>query len=505
MKCTPRSAASISCAARRRRYPYLLKRRNRSPKLQNNILEEKEALTFCLRGEDHFFEKKSIDVKPREIEKSVVAFANAEGGDIIIGIEDDKATKLKGLEKWRGSANIEFFNEILSCIYRLNPSPTISNHIYTLIGYPGYVLKLSVEKGHQVFKTSDDSVYIRAGAQKLHVKDPEKISNLNFAKGVRSFEDINVDEYSINDLVEEKEIQTFCKTQIPYQDPLNYLINQHLIDVKTWDVKTAAALLFSSLPSTLLKTKCAVKIARYETRKEGERDDLKETFTIEGCINTQIIDAAEKIKNILSTVKIWSNGQLLNVEYPIEAIWEILVNAVIHRDYSIKDDVKVLIYDNRIEIHSPGKLPGHITPENILDERYTRNPKIVRTLSKYANSPNKDIGEGLNTAFQKMKDWKLQAPVILEKFSSVIVTLKHSPLARPEELVLTHLQSNGRITNEDARAITGIKSENTMKQVFKRLQKAGKIELKKEKGKKHYWVLKGIVEFPLKEDWTLFD
>jgi len=65
------------------------------------------------------------------------------------------------------------------------------------------------------------------------------------------------------------------------------------------------------------------------------------------------------------------------VTYPHETLHEIITNAVLHRDYSIPVDVHVRIYDDRIEVESPGRLPGHVTKQNILDEQSARNPKIV--------------------------------------------------------------------------------------------------------------------------------
>jgi ATP-dependent DNA helicase RecG len=162
--------------------------------------------------------------------------------------------------------------------------------------------------------------------------------------------------------------------------------------------------------------------------------------------------------------------------HPPEAIWETTVNALIHRDYSISDDIQILIYDNRIEILSPGRLPGYVNVENILDARYSRNPKIVRTLNRYNNPPNKDMGEGLNTTFQKMKDWGLQAPEIFEEGNYVKVVLPHVPLASPSESILEYLKANSEITNAQGREITGIKSENQMKNEFYKLRDIGIIE-----------------------------
>jgi ATP-dependent DNA helicase RecG len=121
----------------------------------------------------------------------------------------------------------------------------------------------------------------------------------------------------------------------------------------------------------------------------------------------------KNVTDIMSSIDVWSTSGLKKLEYPPEAIWETIVNAVIHRDYSISDDIQILIFDNRIEILSPGKLPGYVSVENILDARFSRNAKMVRTLNRYRDPPNKDLGEGLNTTFQKMKEFGLSVRILI--------------------------------------------------------------------------------------------
>jgi ATP-dependent DNA helicase RecG len=169
-------------------------------------------------------------------------------------------------------------------------------------------------------------------------------------------------------------------------------------------------------------------------------------------------------------------GRYEALRYPPVAIHEIITNAVLHRDYGIKDDIHINIYDNRIEVISPGKLPGHITVENILQERYARNPKIVRLLNKLPDPPNKDIGEGLDTAFRSMRDARLKPPLIEEMDNSVRVVLRHESIASAEEQIIDYLEKNGLVRNRDARELTGIESENAMKRVFERMRKNQIIE-----------------------------
>ena len=206
-----------------------------------------------------------------------------------------------------------------------------------------------------------------------------------------------------------------------------------------------------------------------------------------------------QIKSIMSSVNVWTADGLKNLEYPPEAIWEVIVNSLIHRDYFISDDVQILIYNNRIEVLSPGRLPGYVTVENILDARYARNPKIVITLNHYKKPPNKDLGEGLNTTFQKMKEWGLKQPEIIEDKNYVRVTLPHISLAVPSEAILRFLVRNDTITNQQARDITGIKSENLVKIEFYKLRDEGLLERVPElKGSKSAWRLTNTGEIEAK-------
>lgn len=262
-----------------------------------------------------------------------------------------------------------------------------------------------------------------------------------------------------------------------------------MIDYKSWEVRVASALLFHASPSAIVPRKCAVKISRYETREdEPERDHLAEQHTIEGPLIEVISNAVKTVTGVMSQVKIWTSEGIGTLEYPPEAIWETIVNAVIHRDYSISDDVQIYIFDDRIDIRSPGRLPGYVTAENILEARFSRNPKIVRTLNRYREAPNKDLGEGLNTTFQKMKEFGLRDPTIFEDGHYVVVRLPHTPLATPGEAIMTFVEKQGQITNRQAREITGIRSENLVKIEFYKLRDAGLLEQIPElKGPKSAW------------------
>jgi ATP-dependent DNA helicase RecG len=325
-----------------------------------------------------------------------------------------------------------------------------------------------VLKTRQILPATNGKVYVRRGAQKLPLVDDEAIRALEYDKGISSFEDEVLD--IEDDVVTNSEtVINFLLDVIPTSEPKTWLTKQRLL-VRSCPT-VAGVLLFCDEPQAILAKRSAVKIFRYKTKAEGERDQLVfQPLTIEGCAYELIFEAVRQTKEIVEGIeKLGPNG-LEKVVYPEEALHEIITNAVLHRDYSVPVDAQVRIYDNRIEIESPGRLPGHITERNILNEQFARNPKLVRIINKFPDAPNKDVGEGLNTAFEAMDKLRLKPPVIQETESSVLVVLRHEGLGSPEQIVMAYLESHEEITNSIGRDLTGIRSENSMKEVFYRLR-----------------------------------
>lgn len=213
-----------------------------------------------------------------------------------------------------------------------------------------------------------------------------------------------------------------------------------------------------------------------ETSDEGHRDQLDgDPITIEGCLYDQIHLAGDTIAKIVESTRVQRQEGLVTIDYPHDTLHEIVTNAVLHRDYSIGADVQVRIFDNRIEVESPGRLAGHVTTDNILDVQFARNGKLVRLINKFENPPIKDVGEGLNTASERMREIGLKAPMITETENSVLVFIRHERLASYEEQILEYLKMNDEINNSRARELTGEGSENKMKRVFERLMESGDI------------------------------
>ena len=119
-------------------------------------------------------------------------------------------------------------------------------------------------------------------------------------------------------------------------------------------------------------------------------------------------------------------------EYPQAVLREAIVNAVAHRDYGLQGStVDISIWDDRIEIHSPGPLPGHITIENMRTEHYSRNPRIMRVLKTVGLV--EEYGEGIERMYEEMESRLLEPPVFSATDSSVTVTLYNRSVIDVEE------------------------------------------------------------------------
>lgn len=443
--------------------------------IERHELSADEAQIITGLEESHYIDLKSIDIEPSKLSETVSAFANTSGGEIFIGVDETTAGGVKA-RKWRGFADMEAANAHIAVIDSLLP---LGQHYKATFlsckGMSGLVLHILVFKTKDIIRATSGTAYIRRGAQKLPVKGDEAISRLKLDKGIISFEDNTIDVNS--DIISNSStIIDFMLSVIPTGEPSEWLQKQNLI--VNSKPTAAGILLFGDEPQAVLPKRSAIKILRYKTRDDqGSRETLAfDPVTVEGCLYSQIKDAVKTTKDYIENMKKLGEKGLDEIIYPDETLHEIITNAVLHRDYSIAADIQVRIYDNRVEVESPGRLPGHITLSNILTEQSARNPKIVRLINKFPDAPNKDVGEGLNTAFDAMKKLRLKEPVIEERDYSVVVNIRHAKLASPHDTVMEYLADNSEITNRKGRELTGIRSENSMKNVFIALKNKGMIE-----------------------------
>ncbi|WP_426689746.1 ATP-binding protein [Rhodanobacter ginsengiterrae] len=430
-----------------------------------------EAQKILSREESHFLDFKGKAILPSRITKSISAFANADGGELFIGVEEASS-----VFSWSGFERQEDANDLVQAIDAVLPlGQGCRMEFLRSEGLPGLVLHIEVLKSRAIIETSSREVYIRRSASNVPIRSADALDRLRMDKGLTSFETMTV-EASEEVITNSLEAIGFMLEIVPHQEPELWLRKQALIVGEKPTV--AGVVLFADEPQALLPKRCGIKVYRYRTSdEEGARESLDGLpKTIEGSAYQQIYSAVTTTKAIVESIRRMTPDGLIEIEYPEETLHEIITNAVLHRDYSIPDDIHIRIFDNRVEVESPGSLPGHITPENILDERFSRNGNIVRIINKFPNPPNKDVGEGLNTAFLAMRRLHLKEPMIAQREASVLITIRHEQLASPEDRIMQYLEQSESINNGTAREICVIREDWRVRSIFGRMVDANLIE-----------------------------
>jgi ATP-dependent DNA helicase RecG len=183
--------------------------------------------------------------------------------------------------------------------------------------------------------------------------------------------------------------------------------------------------------------------------------------------------------NMRRGMKIRGLAREETTEYPLPVVREAIVNAIAHRDYSIRGEgIRLLMFNNRMEVYSPGRLPGHVTLENLKDERYSRNETIVAILSDMGFIER--LGYGIDRMIAAMTDAGLPAPLFEETAAGFKVTLQSAgvelvssqPAQQPwghlflnerQEAALAYVQTHGRITNSDYQTLVPDVSPETIR------------------------------------------
>ncbi len=148
-------------------------------------------------------------------------------------------------------------------------------------------------------------------------------------------------------------------------------------------------------------------------------------------------------------------------EYPEPVLREAIVNALAHRDYGLTGaTVDITVWDDRIEVRSPGSLPGHITLGNMRAEHYSRNPRIMRVLKTLGLV--EEYGDGIDRMYREMEARLLEPPVFEATASSVTVTLRNRMLVDVEDQVWLNRLGRDDVTAGERRALVAARREGAV-------------------------------------------
>lgn len=438
------------------------------PKVDDALVDE--MLTF---EESRTFECKRVGGKLSRILESIVAFANTDGGLVVLGLEDpDKA---QGRDRVYGiQENPMVPDELHKAIQtRITPKPEQVD-FFTIgctlrDGTLGSIVIIRVLKSDKIHSIVSNGTWLRLTKSNKSLV-AEEITRLSLERGAITAEARLVD--IPFDLLETDYWRLYAtqrKLTRPIDQALKHLglaienPNQELLPI--W----AAVLLFAEEPGGLLRTKAAVRVFHYKGEKIQHQPTpnlAKPPVSFSGPLLTQIQQSLAYVLSELSTgVQMGSSGFEIVQKYPVRVIREAITNAVIHRDYSLVNDIHIRLFSDRIEIESPGTLPGKITARNIQQQgSFNRNPLIVSGLREFPDPPNLDAGEGVRMMYQTMDTTGLYPPLYLTRATTgkdqVQVILFNENRPSIWNLVDLYLDQNESINNNRVKEI--MKTEDTL-------------------------------------------
>ena len=294
--------------------------------------------------------------------------ANADGGYLAIGIEDDGT--ITGID-----ANEKNINELLRvpfdyCIPSVQVDPS-TIEVVDCNGNPNHILRMQVFPSNKVVANQADEVFLRVGDKSKKLNFEQRLQ-LVYARGVKYFEDQPVAGATINDL-DLDFVFEYCK-KIGYDkgDAEYYLRHNHDFITMKGDeeaVSGAAVLLFGKNPQRFFP-RARVRFVRYEgkTAEVGDRMNVVKDVKFSGRILEQVKDTTAFVKTQIREYTKLGEGAVFQTtpEFP-EFCWtELIVNAVAHRDYSIGGtDIQIKMFDDHLTVESPGILPGLVRVNNI--------------------------------------------------------------------------------------------------------------------------------------------
>ncbi len=383
-------------------------------------MQAEELLKIIRNGESSYVEFKEERIRPRDLAEEIVAFANSEGGVILLGVCDD-GNILGVLDK-----DIE---EKVMNICRNNCIPSVIPDFQSVEVDNKIVAVITVSKGlNKPYYSTDHRYYLRVGSTK-RIASREELLRLFEANGSlhydispvagTSINDLNLDvvrdyflKYNAFDLHEEsKEVVERILTNADMMTESN---NERLCTV-------GGLLVFGKSPEKRIP-QSGVSFAHF--RGIEITDELIDKKVITGRIQ----DTAEQLLVVLkNNMKAYSviNGlkREEKEEYPILVFREAIVNSLVHRNYSITgSQIRIFMFDDRVEFHSPGRLPNTVTVEKMkVGVSYARNPFLVKYMEnlRYIDQ----LGRGIPMIIKAMKEVGAKEPQLQELGEEFILTI----------------------------------------------------------------------------------
>jgi ATP-dependent DNA helicase RecG len=345
-----------------------------------------------------------------ELIETIVAFSNSIGGKIITGINQKKefiglTVNDESVQNWVNEIKTKTSPQIIPDVEIVE----FENKKYVIFGVQEYPIKPVATKGK----------YFKRRANSNHLLSTSEVVNLHLQSFNSSWD------YHINSRFKLEDL-SFDKVQLAIEainsrggkitdDPLTFLIKNDL--VRNGKISNAAYFLFTSR-DTVLTT---IELGRFQTDII-----IKDSVRTKSDILAQIEEVLNFVRKHINK-EIIITGEARNTErwqYPLEAIREIVLNMIVHRDYRSSSDSIVKIYNNKIEFYNQGLLPENITVEDLLSNNYKSTPRnrLIADFFKNMGLIEK-YGSGIQRIVNHFKEAGLAAPQFTNISDGFMVTV----------------------------------------------------------------------------------
>ena len=423
-----------------------------------------ELQTILSRGEGQFVEFKSAWDRSTETPKPlwrralrdkiadvVAAFANADGGLLLVGVDDD------GTATGHGYADKDV--DALFAVPHRRLTPAVDCRTDRLALGCHEILAFEVPIAPEAVMIDGNGFPYRVGSR--IVREPQEVINQRKQAYRRvGYEQRFRPEATLDDL-DLPLAESFLKeTPVGGRPVLEALEYYGLIerDARDWKVTNAALLLFAQRPALRWHPRAGLRVFRVAgTEIEYGR---RRNVTQIGRVDPPLAQAVHEIRE-LARHQVRRSEKLAGLffedipEYPEFAWQEALVNAIAHRDYEVQGrETEIWFFENRLEVSSPGELVPPVTVDALQEGRrahVTRNPMLVRVLADAEIM--RDEGEGIVRVFREMADSFLRGPEVSSESGLFAITLFNEPEWQASGPGWTHFVGALPITDDQKRML----------------------------------------------------
>lgn len=466
------------------------------------IMDLEKVKQLITEGESTELEFKTSTSKLKSACETLCAFVNTRGGVVLIGVKDDGTIIGQHVTD-------ETRLEISNLITKFEP-PIVIRTEYILVNNNKYIIAMSVQSNHtSVPYTFDGRAFWRLESSTKRM--PQQRYNellLEHASKIKPWDSDIANQISVDDLDVNEVIETLndsiergrTESKLATNNATEALLRLKL--TKNRNLINAAGVLFcrdaeSDFPQ------CLISLARFKGAEKGNIVDSKRIYG-----NAfQLMEEAELfIMRHMSIASEFIPGKLARIEHPeysLRAVREAIVNAICHRDYTIiGGSISVMMYDDRLEISSHGKLPNGISIEDLLTihESIPRNEKITHIM--YKRGLIESVGMGTQEMIAECKKIGAQDPEYFERGNTFVVVFRSNPMIKihdkkrtilhPRHTEILKIMSafdDGCTTTQILKLMNTPPTDRTLRSDLIELEKQNYVERHGE-GRTTLWILK---------------